>query len=124
MSEKEEKMLYIATHAGEDPEKASIPFVLANAALAMDIQAMVVLQGEAVYLAKKGYVDTVLPKGGFPPIKKLVEEFIELGGQLRICVPCIKSRNIEESDLIAGAEATAAGALNAAAMEADAVFTY
>ena len=124
MSEKEEKVVYIATHAGEDPEKAAMPFVMANAALAMDIKAIVILQGNAVYLSQKGYADHVLPGGGFPPIKKLVDEFIELGGQLRVCVPCLKVRHIDESDLVAGAETTAAGAVNAEAMEADAVFTY
>ena len=124
MTEKVEKVVYIATHAGEDTEKASMPFVMASAALAMDVNAIIVLQGNAVYLAQKGYVDNVLPGGGFPPIKKLVEEFMELGGQLRVCVPCIKARNIDETDLIAGAETTAAGAVNVEAMEADAVFTY
>ena len=43
MAEKEEKILYIATHGGEDPEKASIPYVMGCAALAMDIKASVVL---------------------------------------------------------------------------------
>ena len=124
MSEKQEKTLYIGTCAGEDPERASMPFVMANAALAMDIEAMIVLQGHGVYLAQKGYVDNVLPGGGFPPISKLVAEFLELGGQLRVCVPCIKERNIPESDLVDGAETTAAGAVNAAALEADAVFVY
>ena len=124
MSEKQEKTLYIGTCAGEDPEKASMPFVMANAALAMDIQAMIVLQGHGVYLAQKGYAENVLPGGGFPPIKKLLGEFLELGGQLRVCVPCMKERNIPESDLVEGAETTAAGAVNAAALEADAVFVY
>lgn len=124
MTEKEEKTLYIGTSAGEDPERASMPFVMAGAALAMDIKATVVLQGNGVYLAQKGYVDTVLPGGGFPPIKKLVDDFLELGGQLKVCVPCIKARNIPESDLIEGAETTAAGAVNVEAIEADAVFTY
>ena len=38
MAEKEEKILYICTHAGEDPEKAAMPFVMANAAMTMDIK--------------------------------------------------------------------------------------
>ncbi|MFC1829145.1 DsrE family protein [Thermodesulfobacteriota bacterium] len=124
MSEKEEKTLYIGTCAGEDPERASMPFVMANAALAMDIQATVVLQGLGVYLAQKGYADNVLPGGGFPPINKLISEFMELGGNMRVCIPCIKERNIPESDLIEGAETTAAGAVTVAALEADAVFVY
>lgn len=125
MSETSEKIMYFCTHAGDDPEKAAMPFVMANAALAMDIEATVVLQGNGVYLARKGYSDNMLPSGGFPPVKKLVADFIELGGNLRVCVPCIKERAIDEkTDLIEGAVTTAAGALNIEAMAANAVFVY
>lgn len=124
MAEKEEKIFYIATHAGDDPEKAAMPFVMACAALAMDIKATVCLQGNGVYLAQKGYVDTMLPSGGFPHVKELVQNFLELGGNLGVCVPCIKARNIPETDLIDGAKTTAAGAVNVEAMESDAVFVY
>ena len=124
MSEKEEKVLYIGTCAGEDPERASMPFVMAGAALAMDVQATIVLQGHGVYLAQKGYVDTVLPGGGFPPLTKLLADFLELGGQIKVCVPCIKERNIDESELIKDAQITGAGALNIEALEADAVLVY
>ena len=121
---KEEKILYIGTCAGEDPEKASMPFVMACAALAMDIKATIVLQGNAVCLAQKGYVDKMPPGGGFPPMQELLAYFLELGGELKVCVPCIKSRNIEESELVAGSQTTAAGALNIAAIEANAVMVY
>jgi uncharacterized protein involved in oxidation of intracellular sulfur len=120
-----EKILYFATCAGDDPEKAAMPFVMANAALAMDIEATVCLQGNGVYLALNGYTDKVMPPGGFPPLSKLVTEFIELGGKLLVCAPCIKERNIDEAaDLIEGSTITAAGALNILAMECKAVFVY
>jgi predicted peroxiredoxin len=51
-------------------------------------------------------------------------DFKELGGKLKVCGPCIKNRNIETSDLIEGAEITAAGRLIAESLKADAVFTY
>jgi len=121
---KEEKIIYFCTKAGEDPEKAAMPFVMACAALAMEIKATIVLQGNGVYLARKGYVDNVLPPGGFPQIKELVTQFLELGGELKVCVPCIKERNIDESELIEGYQATAAGALKVEAMEANAVLVY
>lgn len=121
---KEEKILYIATCAGDNPEKAAMPFVMANAAMAMEIKATVVLQGNGVYLAQKGYVDTMLPAGGFPSIKELLASFMELGGELKVCVPCIKERNIEESALVEGSQTTAAGALNLEAIKADAVMVY
>jgi uncharacterized protein involved in oxidation of intracellular sulfur len=123
--EKTEKILYIGTKAGDDPEKAAMPFVMANAALAMDIEATVCLQGNGVYLAQKGYAEKTLAPGGFPPLKKLVSEFVELGGKLLGCVPCIKERHIDEAtELVEGAQTTAAGALNVEAMESDAVLVY
>ena len=124
MTENEEKVLYIGTCAAENSEKAHMPFVMANAALSMDVKATIVLQGAGVYLAKKGYADTMPPGGGFPPLKKLLEDFLQFGGKLKVCGPCIKERHIEESDLVTGTEVTAAGALNIEAMEAKAVFTY
>ena len=124
MTEKEEKILYIGTCADENSEKAHMPFVMAVAAMTMDVKATIVLQGAGVYLAKKGYADSMPPGGGFPPLKKLLQDFLDLGGQLKVCGPCIKSRQIEESDLVEGTEVTAGGALNIAAMEANAVFTY
>ncbi|MDQ7830451.1 MAG: DsrE family protein [Desulfovibrionaceae bacterium] len=124
MSEKQEKILYIGTHANDHPEKAHLPFVLGNAALAMDIKATVILQANGVYLAQKGFVNHMLSGGGFPPLKKLMEDFFAQGGELKVCKPCIAERNIDESDLIEKAEITAGGALNIAAIEADAVLVF
>jgi predicted peroxiredoxin len=120
-----EKILYIGTAAAENPEKAAMPFVMALAALAMDIGATVCLQGNGVYLAQKGYAEKCPPPGGFPPLATLVREFLEFGGNLLVCVPCIKERHIDESvDLVEGARTTAAGALNVEATESKAVFVY
>jgi hypothetical protein len=44
----EEKIVLIATHAGEDPERATFPLLVANAAQSMDVEAVVVLQGIGV----------------------------------------------------------------------------
>jgi len=91
----------------------------------MDMGAVIALQGNGVYLAQKGYAEKVAKPGGFPPMKKLMQDFLELGGRLLVCVPCIKERNIDDqTDLIEGATTTAAGALNIEATEAEAVFVY
>ena len=66
----------------------------------------------------------MLSGGGFPHMKELLANFMELGGDLKICVPCIKSRNIEESELVEDSQMTGAGALNVEAIEADAVMVY
>ena len=124
MTEKIETIMYFATHAGDNPEKACIAFVMANAALAMDIKAVVVLQGNGVYLVKENYRVNMLPGGGFPDMNKLFTDFLELGGELHVCAPCIKQRNIDESELPEGSKITAAGQVNIMALKADAVFVY
>ena len=123
MPEQPEKIVYIATCAGEHPEKASLPFVLANAALAMDIEAVVILQGTGVYLAKKGYLDNVFA-AGLPPLKELVMSFLELGGKLLVCVPCIKERKIDVSDLIEGAKPSAAAVVTDELLTSKAQLVY
>jgi predicted peroxiredoxin len=91
----------------------------------MDVQATVCLQGDGVWLAQKGYAEKMPEPGGFPPMAKLIKEFLELGGKLLVCAPCIKKRNIDEKqDLLEGSAITAAGALNIEAMESKAVFVY
>lgn len=122
-SQKSEKIVYIVTHAGDDPERASLPFVLANAAQAMDVEAVVVLQGPAVFLATHGCLQHVFA-AGLPPLKDLVQNYVDAGGKILVCGPCIKERRIEESELIPGAQVTAAGALTQHILEANATLVY
>ena len=124
MSENTESIMYLTTIGGENPEKAAVPFVLAIAALATDIKATIILQGNAVYLIKDEYRKTMLPGGGFPHMAKLFTDFIELGGELLVCGPCIKQRNIDVSELPEGSKISAAGQVNIIALESDAVLVF
>ena len=121
--EAKEKIVYVTTCAGENPEKASLPFVLANAAQALEVEAVVVLQATGVFLAKKGYLDNVFA-AGLAPLKELVQNFLNDGGRLLVCVPCIRERKIDESDLIEGAEPTAAAKLTMELLDANATLVY
>ncbi len=119
----QEKIVYISTNGAENPEKASLPFVLANAAMVMEVETLVVLQGAAVFLAKKGCLQHV-HAAGFAPLKELVESFFEQGGRLGICVPCIQERKIDEADLIENTELIAGGALTEELISANATLVY
>ena len=79
MEAQTEKILYITTYGDENPDKAAFPFVLANAALAMDVEVTIVLQSNAVRLARKGFAETVPAVGGLPPLKKLIDDLVEHG---------------------------------------------
>jgi predicted peroxiredoxin len=118
-----EKILYIVTHAGEDPERATFPFMLATAAQAMEVEVVVALQGVSVFLAKKGYLEHIMA-AGLPALKDLVNTYLESGGTLLVCTPCVRDRNIEESDLIEGAELIAAARLNQEILSANATLVY
>ncbi len=118
-----EKIVYIVTHAGEDAERATLPFMLATAAQAMDVEAVVALQGTGVFLAKKGYLDHV-QGAGLPALKDLVQRFLSENGKLMVCVPCIRERKIDESDLIDGAKPGAAAALTQEILSANSTLVY
>jgi uncharacterized protein involved in oxidation of intracellular sulfur len=118
-----EKMVIIATHGAEDPERASLPFVVANAALAMDVKATIILQGCSVTLAVKGASEHVFA-AGLPPLKDLMDSFRAQGGVLLICTPCIKERRIGPESLLEGAQPIAAARVVTECLAAKAVLNY
>ena len=73
-----EKLVLMVTHGPDDPEMATIPFVMAVAALASDVQAVLGFQAEGVRLVKKGVAASV-EAPAFPPLAKLLGDFQELG---------------------------------------------
>ena len=54
------------TSSGNDPDKATVGFVVANAALGSEKETLVFLSTEGVRLAEKGYADRH-PRGRLPP---------------------------------------------------------
>lgn len=118
-----EKIVYISTYGPDTPEKATLPFILANAALAMEVEAFIALQGPAVFLARKGVVQHV-KAAGLPPLKDLMKSFIENGGKLGVCTPCIREREIGEFDLIEGAFVVAAARITEEILSAKATLVY
>ena len=95
-------LLVHASHGKEDPERATLPFVLANnAALAGD-EAVVLLTTEAVWLATDGGADGV-HREGLPPVAEILRELLDNGGQVWACQSCTKPRQITEDQLVKGA---------------------
>jgi uncharacterized protein involved in oxidation of intracellular sulfur len=97
--------------------------VLANAALTMEVDAVVALQGDGVWLALKGTAEHVFAEG-LPPLKQLLEGFFELGGRLLICSPCIQRRKMASEDLLEQGKVVAAAGLTGEILSAKAVLNY
>jgi len=103
-----EKLVFMVTHGPADPELATIPFVMAAAALASDVAVVMGFQGDGVELVHRGVAERI-EAPAFPPLAKLLADVRELGGVLLVCSPCLKSRGIAApDDLVEGAEVAAA----------------
>ncbi len=123
MAEQSDKVVVIATHGPENKELATLPFMMANAALTVDKEAVVILQGSGVLLAQKGIYEHVFAPG-LPPLEDLLRSFVTGGGKLLVCTPCIAERKIDMSELIEGAEAIAGARVIKETTTSSAVLSY
>jgi len=96
------KLLINCTHAEDDPERATLPFIVGNVAASADQETVVFLTIDGVWLATKGYANRI-HKDGFQPLNDVISSFVKNGGQIWACGTCTKPRGISEADLIPGA---------------------
>ena len=90
------------THAKDNQDKATVGFVVANAAVGSGKETLVFLSVEGVRLAQKGYADDIREEG-FAPLRELMDNFAKAGGTIYVCSPCFKKRKLDEGKMIDGA---------------------
>jgi predicted peroxiredoxin len=90
------------TAAKDNTDKATVAFVVANAAVASDKETLVFLSIEGVRLSQTGYADEIREEG-FAPLKELMDNFVKGGGVIYVCSPCFKKRQLSETKLVPGA---------------------
>lgn len=123
MSEEQQKLVYILHDAGERAEKVLTAFAVANIGLSMEHDITIILFGEATRLAYKGYAETVHSLDRLP-LDRLMGDFLDNGGKIWVCLPCIKSRKVDPSMLVDGVEATTGTVVNDIFIEADKVIGW
>ncbi|MGH9123675.1 MAG: DsrE family protein [Acidimicrobiales bacterium] len=96
------KFCVIVTNAKNDTDRATVGFVIANAAVGSDQQTLVFLSNEGVRLAVEGYADD-MHEEGFAPLKDLITNYVEGGGTILVCSPCFKKRGLDDTALVKGA---------------------
>lgn len=96
------KFCVTLTCAKDNPDKATVAFVVANAAAASDQETVVFLSVEGVRLAVQGYADDIAEEG-FARLKDLMTNFAAAGGKVLVCSPCFKRRRLDETALVPGA---------------------
>lgn len=97
------KIMVNNTHAKDDVERATLAFVVGNAALSSGQEATMLLTVEGVWLATTGYA-AGLQANGFAPLADVIASFVNNGGTIWVCGACAKPRNITADQLIAGAQ--------------------
>lgn len=96
------KFVVSLTCAKDDTDHATVAFVVANAAVASDKKTVVFLSTEGTRISQKGYADDIHEQG-FAPLKDLIKNFVEAGGEIYVCSPCFKKRGLDENNVVPGA---------------------
>ena len=86
----------------EDPERVTVAFLVAGAAVQQGDAVAMWLTKEAVRLALPGHSEGVACDG-CPPLPRLFEQYASGGGELLVCPICWQARKLEESATVANA---------------------
>ncbi len=90
MNEQNKGLIVMLTSGKEDRGKrATLAFSAACSALAMGGETQVFLVGDGAHWGYEGHTSNI-KHAGFPSLRELMSEFVELGGQIYVCSTCDK----------------------------------
>jgi uncharacterized protein involved in oxidation of intracellular sulfur len=119
-----DKIVYVISDSPfEKTESVSAVLAQALTALAFDNECEIFLMSEAVNIAKKGATEGLKFKA-FEPIDMMIENYIEMGGELLVCHPSSDAREINKDNCHAGVQFVNASRLLKSGKEANALFTF
>jgi uncharacterized protein len=90
------------THGRDEPERATLSFVVGNVSATAEQRTAVLLTCDGVWLATRGYADNVA-QPGLPALREVAESFVAAGGEIWACGACTTPRGITADDLVPGA---------------------
>ncbi|MCA8944231.1 MAG: DsrE family protein [Planctomycetes bacterium] len=111
------------SHGTDDPDRATVAFTLANAAVGCEQQTVVFLSSEGVRLAVEGQANAIAEKG-FTPLAELMAKFVAAGGEIYTCLPCFNKRELDEGSVLPGVKIVGGAALVAFMAQGAASVSY
>lgn len=93
--------LVVVITRGTDHELSSAAFTIANGGITAGLKVSIFLTSAGVDLVRRHAADTTQVKP-LEPLADLIADFLQRGGTLWACTPCVKSRGYEQADLIDG----------------------
>jgi predicted peroxiredoxin len=82
----------------EDAERVTVAFLVGGAAVEQGKQVAMFLTKEAVRLGLPGYAEAVACDG-CPPLSRLLQQYVDGGGELLVCPICFTARKLDEAQL-------------------------
>ena len=113
--EKKDSLLYVQT--SDDPERQYSPFILAQSAKAMDIDAAVYFLGQSLRILRPEAAEA-LKIGDFPNIKELIEKTLHMGIPIYVCEASKKMLGWDQVELVEGLKIVGAATLNDLVLDA------
>ncbi|MFW9789396.1 MAG: DsrE family protein [Candidatus Thorarchaeota archaeon] len=111
------KILYVQT--SDDPERQYSPFVLAQAAKAMDIEPMIYFLGQGLRVLQPGKAEKI-KLGSFPSLQEMIEKTAEMGIPIYVCEASKQMLGWDKVELSPECKIVGAATLNDLVLEADA----
>jgi len=111
-------LLYVQTSGIDTPERLYSPFILAQTAKAMGIDAIIYFLGMGITVVKKGNAEKV-QIGKFPTLKEVMDQTTKAGVKFMVCEQSTQLINLTRGDFLQEAEIVGAATLNDLVLEAD-----
>lgn len=111
-------LLYVQTSGIDTPERLYSPFILAQTAKAMGIEAIIYFLGMGITVVKKGNAEEI-KMGNFPTLKEVMDNSVKSGVKLMVCEQSCQLINLAKGDFIPKAEIVGAATLNDLVLDAD-----
>jgi predicted peroxiredoxin len=110
MADTQRELVVVMMH-GADDERSSVGFTIANGGMTAGLKVSVFLTSAAVDLVRRGAVE-MTQAAPLEPLAALIQDFVERGGELWACTPCVKARGYTQENLREGVVITGASAVH------------
>ena len=98
----ESKKLVVVVTNGFNDERSSVAWSVANGGIASGYEITMFLVSSGVDWVRKRGADVARLNPLDPPVKDMIQNVIDSGGQIMVCPPCAKVRGYEQDDFIDG----------------------